>query len=229
MHVSKRLEAIASLVNQGSRIADIGSDHCVVPILLIEQKKVTYAEAVENKKGPYMKMCHEIAAHGLEGVIHPVFADGIESLSKEVDTVILAGMGGRLIVSILEKHPERLKGVSSLVLDPHGDLPYVRSFLAENGFFERASLFFYDEGIAYDVMKWERNDDKAVYSELEINFGPTNLKHPPKDWLLYWEKQRQYHETMMAKNLPEEKRKEHQKAIDQIEKAIAIAKANYSL
>ena len=55
MHVSKRLSAIASLVKKDSYIADIGSDHCVVPILLAEQKKIVYAEAVENKKGPYQQ------------------------------------------------------------------------------------------------------------------------------------------------------------------------------
>ena len=226
MHVSKRLSAIASLVDKGSYIADIGSDHCVVPILLAEQKKIVYAEAVENKKGPYQKMCHEIQSHGLEDVIHPVFADGIEALGEKVDTVVLAGMGGRLIISILEKHPERLKNVSSLILDPHGDLPSVRSFLASKGFLECASMFFYDEGIAYNVMKWGKSSAPVTYCQQEIDFGPMNLKHPSEDWFLYWEKQLRYHEGIASKNLPLEKRKEHLESCQKIRDAIATAKQN---
>ena len=85
--LSKRLQSIANLVPKNSYIADIGSDHAQLPIYLCETGTVSWAQAVENKTGPFLRMTHAIQESGLEGHIDCSRSDGIAGLDEGVDTV----------------------------------------------------------------------------------------------------------------------------------------------
>ncbi len=225
MEKEKRIEIIASFVDNGARIADIGSDHCAVPILLMRQKKITFAQAVENKKGPYQRMRQEILKSGFQANIHPNLSDGIESLDPTVDTLIIAGMGGRLILSILERHPEKLENIKTIIVDAHNDRPMVISKLSEKGFVLDNNEFFYESGIAYDVMKWTRSAKKASYSEIEVEFGPFNVLRKNEAWRAYWQSEKQRMIGILSqKGLPEKKKIECEQKIALIEAAFAYRK-----
>ncbi len=113
--------AVASLVPAGARVADIGSDHAYLPAALVLDGKIDFAIAGEVVKGPYENAVHEIKDHQLEGRVIPRLADGLAAIepADKVDTITIAGMGGSLIASILEKDKNKLTGIKRLVLQPN--------------------------------------------------------------------------------------------------------------
>ena len=106
--LSKRLQAIHDMLPKGVT-ADIGSDHGKLMIALFKSGKVTKGYAIENKKGPYQRLVKALEEENLIDDIVPLFSDGIDDLPPEVKNIVLAGMGGDLIIKILKKHPEKLK------------------------------------------------------------------------------------------------------------------------
>ena len=123
--LSKRLETIASLVPK-SVVADIGSDHGKLMIELFNSGKITKGYAVENKKGPYSRLVKALEEEGIIDNVIPMLSDGITELPKCVNTVVIAGMGGKAIVNILKKDLSKLANVDTLVIDAHSCLPYLR-------------------------------------------------------------------------------------------------------
>ena len=102
MKLSKRLELVASFVPKGSRIADIGTDHGHLPICLVEQGICPGAVAMDVGRGPLGRANAHIREHGLSGVIETRLSDGLARLRPgEADTVVMAGMGGQLVIHIL--------------------------------------------------------------------------------------------------------------------------------
>ena len=92
-----------------STVADIGSDHGKLMIALFETGKIPHGYAVENKQGPYNRLVKALTERNLEEDVVPLFSDGITDIPKKVSTIILAGMGGGLIIDILKAHPEKIK------------------------------------------------------------------------------------------------------------------------
>ena len=107
MQLSKRLRAVADFVTPQGRLADVGTDHAYVPICLMEEKKISGAIAMDIVDGPLQRARENIAAHHLETQIETRKSDGLEALRPgEVDTIVIAGMGGLLICRILEQGRE---------------------------------------------------------------------------------------------------------------------------
>lgn len=135
MHLDTRLSLIASLVRGGSRLADIGTDHAHIPVWLVGQGICLTAVATDIRKGPAARAAQEVAAAGLADRISVRLGDGLSPvLPTEVDDIVIAGMGGENIASILKAAPwtqdERLR----LVLQPMSKPEVLREFLLKNGF-----------------------------------------------------------------------------------------------
>ena len=135
MQLSKRLRAVADFVTPQGRLADVGTDHAYVPICLMEEKKISGAIAMDIVDGPLQRARENIAAHHLETQIETRKSDGLEALRPgEVDTIVIAGMGGLLICRILEQGREVAATVPEWVLEPQSDTDKVRAYLLEQGY-----------------------------------------------------------------------------------------------
>jgi tRNA (adenine22-N1)-methyltransferase len=170
-------------VDKGAIVVDVGSDHAQVPIYLLRTGVIAHAQAIENKKGPFLIMEKAIRKSGQSEKCAATMCDGLENVDPSADTAILAGMGGELIVSILEKDLTRLNGLKTIIVDSHTDLPFVRERIARLGYRMTDELFFFDAGKPYDIMKWTKSEEKADYSEKELYFGPINLQKKTPDWM----------------------------------------------
>jgi tRNA (adenine22-N1)-methyltransferase len=198
MTLSKRLLAVAEMIPEGAKIADVGSDHAQLPLFLLEEKRIQSAEAIENKPGPYARMAKAVRSSVYSEQVSLSLSDGISSLAEEVDTVVLAGMGGRLILRILKDHPEKLAQVKTIVVDAHNERPLLIAEMGALSYRLVRAKFFYDEGIAYDVMRFDKNIAPIVYSSEECLFGPTHLKEDPgPDFHAYWSKEESRYEGLL--------------------------------
>ncbi len=154
MELSKRLYTVASAVSPGHRVADIGTDHGYVPIYLIKNKYSPGAVAMDVNKGPLERAREHIRAEGLTNQIETRLSDGLLRLEpEEVDTVVIAGMGGSLICRILEARPEFFRSGTEFVLQPQSEWFKVRHLLHKRGYSIKREWFLEEEGKDYVIMK----------------------------------------------------------------------------
>ena len=154
-----------------STAADIGADHGKLMIALFETGKIPHGYAVENKKGPYNRLVKALEERNLEEDIVPLFSDGISDIPNTVSTLIIAGMGGGLIINILKAHPEKLKYVNTIIVDPHNQVPEVREYLSSIGFVIAEEKIIREDGIYYEIIKFLKGD-VAYLSDQDLEFGP---------------------------------------------------------
>ena len=169
-YLSTRLQVIHDLLPKGV-IADIGSDHGKLMIALFRSGKLTKGYAIENKIGPYNRLVKALEKEGLIDTIIPLFSDGIQDLPIDVKHIVLAGMGGDLIVEILKKHPEKLKYVSTIVVDAHGAVAKVREEISQMGYAIAEEKMVKEDDKFYEIIKFIKADI-AAYSEEDLEFGP---------------------------------------------------------
>ncbi|WP_159883871.1 tRNA (adenine(22)-N(1))-methyltransferase [Paenibacillus puerhi] len=174
IRLSKRLEKIACEVPKGSRLADIGSDHALLPSYLAQQGLIARGVAGEVNEGPYEAASRQVRAAGLKDKIAVRLGDGLEVLEPgEVDVITIAGMGGALIVSILEAGKAKLSGVSRLVLQPNVGEDAVRVWLLANGWELVGEQILEEDGKIYEILTADRPEDGADGSLGEPNEGQT--------------------------------------------------------
>lgn len=178
VHLSKRLQAIADFVEDGDRIADIGTDHAFLPIALVEEGRVPFAIASDIGAGPVAIAKQNIADAGLNAKIDVRLADGLQGISENdnLDTVVIAGMGGELIVKILAAGISHLDGTENLVLSPHRDTDQVRQWLSDNEFGILDEKILEDEGHVYEVMLVGHTVPDVPYNAADLAFGPVLRK-----------------------------------------------------
>ena len=159
MKLSKRLETIVSQAAKaaaGGRAADVGCDHGFVPITLVETGAVSRAIAMDVRKGPLMRAKAHIAAHGLSDVIETRLSDGLEKLNPgEADTVIIAGMGGELMLRILKDGAHVREHIRHWILSPQSELGVFRHGLEELGLAVTDEVMVEEDGKYYVIMTVE--------------------------------------------------------------------------
>lgn len=170
IRISKRLKLIHDMVPR-SIVADIGSDHGKLMIALVQSETIKKGYAVENKEGPFERLKNSLAINGVIDKVTPIFSDGIKDLPKDVNTVIIAGMGGLSIVNILKKHPEKLKNVETIIIDAHNAVPTARKEICQFGYTIADEKIIKEDNIFYEIIKFIKSD-QAIFSEEDLEFGP---------------------------------------------------------
>ena len=177
MQISKRLRAVASMVSQGYRVADIGTDHAYIPIYLIMEERCSSALAMDIGRGPLEKAEEHIRAYGLEEQIEIRLSDGLaEYRQGEADSIVIAGMGGALMTRILSGGAEKCAGVKELILSPQSELFLVREWLGENGWQIEREEMLREDGKYYTVMRAVRGT-MPRQRPVEALYGKYLLEH----------------------------------------------------
>lgn len=177
MKLNNRLATIASLVDgENIKLADVGCDHGFLAINLVLENKIDYAYAMDVNQGPLNNVKSNIEKYNLNNSIQTILSDGLIELNKEdFNQVVIAGMGGSLIVDILGKEIDKIQG-KTLYLQPNVNSYALRKFLLMNNFGIIDEVIIEDNGILYEVIKAQQPlVDKKEYNELELLFGRINL------------------------------------------------------
>ena len=157
--LSKRMEAVVNMVApQSFVVADVGCDHAYVSIALIEKEIAKKTIAMDVRQGPLRIAEGNVKAADLEEKIELRLSDGLEKLSPgEVDTIIIAGMGGLLVKRILEQGIEvlRVENPPVLILQPQSDMAAVRIFLHSSAYHIVQETMLLEDGKYYTVMRAE--------------------------------------------------------------------------
>lgn len=154
IELSKRMQAVADMVSEGNRVCDVGCDHGYVPIYLYQSGKAPFLLAMDINRGPLSKAKKHVQKFKVEDYITLRLSDGLAAYHiGEADTLLCAGMGGRLLMDILTREPEKTADFKELVLQPQSEIPLVRRLLREKGYVFLKEDMVLDEGKFYVVMK----------------------------------------------------------------------------
>jgi tRNA (adenine22-N1)-methyltransferase len=206
--LSDRLQLVLEQVPAGSRLADIGSDHALLPVAAVENGIAVSAVAGEVNPGPFDAARKGVAEAGLGHKIEVRRGDGLEVLKPgEADCISIAGMGGSLIAAILDrgKSSGKLEGVKTLALQPNVGEDILRRWLLNNGWVLTAEHILEEDGKIYEVLTAVPEDEAAgltnerLYAEqkldsglvcgkeLLLQMGPVLLKQPNGAFLSKWQ------------------------------------------
>ena len=210
-----RLNKLAEMVDPGSRLADIGTDHAYLPIKLVQEGKVAFAIASDVAAGPLQNAKTDIAEAGLGQQIETCLGSGLETLKDEdqIDTVVIAGMGGKLMVSLLEEAAGRGKYYSTLILEPNIGENRVRQWLEEHDYQIVAEDLVAEAGHTYELIKAKQTGKKHSLTAKEKDFGPLLLKQKDPVFLAKWTRQLAYYQQLLA-NLNKAKQKDADRIAD---------------
>lgn len=194
--ISKRLCTAASMICDGNRLADVGTDHGYVPIYLLQQKRIPSAIAMDINRGPLERAKEHIRLYQLEEYIQTRLSDGVEALLPgEADSILIAGMGGGLVIHILEDGEAICHEVKELVLQPQSELYRVRQFLDEQGYVVDAEEMVLEDGKYYPMMRVHYDANTLGLTEgkkqVEYQYGEKllEMRHPVLLEYLHWEKE----------------------------------------
>lgn len=154
LELSSRLRVIADQVPSGSRLADVGSDHGLLPLYLLSQGRIPSAIATDLHAAPLERGRQAAAEQGMETHISFRLCDGLTAVSPvEVDTIVIAGMGGETIAGILDAAPWSREKL--LLLQPMSRAEVLRPWLAGHGYAIRQEQLVLDRGRIYPVLTVE--------------------------------------------------------------------------
>lgn len=164
LQLSKRLKYVADFITAEYILADIGTDHGFVPIHQVLCKGTPKAYAMDINRGPLDRADEHIAEAGLTDRIETRLSDGMHKLNAgEAEAILIAGMGGALMVKILDEGEHALATAKELVLSPHTEADLVRCFIRDSHFVIDREGMVYDAGKYYVVLHARRavGEEKA--------------------------------------------------------------------
>ena len=170
--LDKRLLACAQLVRQGVKVCDVGTDHGYLPCYLIKNGIASYAIAADVNKKPLESAKKTVKEYGLENRITLILSDGLKEISKQdADDVVIAGMGGELIVRLVLACDWLRSCEKNLILQPMTQSSYLRKKLLEEGFQLVREIPVCEGGHHYSVMLWNYCGIRREIDELEALVG----------------------------------------------------------
>jgi len=164
INISERLKCVASLVNKGARVADIGTDHAYLPIYLVQNGISNKVYACDVRKEPLRRAKLHIDEYGLSDKITTQLCDGLKGINKgDVDTVTICGMGGKLMKNILKAGIDKLGDNTQLVLSAQSELRDFRKYLLETGIDIKSEHMLLEDGKYYFIFDCVYNTQDEYY------------------------------------------------------------------
>lgn len=153
MILPERMKKIVQQVSENSIVADIGTDHGLIPKYLLEKRRIKYAIASDVSGGSLEKARMLFKMSGLDCKTDCREGYGLSVLKPyEADEIVIAGMGGILIAEIIKRGMEVVFSCHSLILQPNTACPELRSFLNENGIGIFDECLVEERGKFYEIM-----------------------------------------------------------------------------
>ena len=172
IRLKPRLQTVADMVRDGSRVADIGTDHAYLPTALILSGKIPSAVAADLRKGPLENALETVRNNSVEDRIQLRISDGLKCVSPDdADDIVIAGMGGILISEILSAAEWIKDKKYKLILQPQSHDEDVRRYLFENGFSITEEEVCFEDNKVYICIGAVYTGTVSTHSEAEIMFG----------------------------------------------------------
>lgn len=175
---------------KGVTVADIGTDHALLPILLIENKTCPKVYACDVAKGPLMAAKTNIRKAGLSELIPTVLSDGLKNVPADADACIIAGMGCMTAVEILEASFGCLSHKKQIIVEVNRDTIKMRAWISDHHFTMEDEAYICDRDHDYIVLSFSPKEHVS-YTKEELIIGPILIQRKDHDYLNYCKKQKE--------------------------------------
>lgn len=159
MKLSKRLQTVASFVPDNSKIIDVGCDHALLDIYLMNTLKNIQILATDINENPLKIARNNLKKYNLQDKINLKQMNGLENIPNTIDTIIIAGMGGILITDILK--PEKLTNIKNIILAPNNEFEKVRHHLKKINFQIEKEELIIDDKKPYLILLLKKGKKKT--------------------------------------------------------------------
>jgi len=177
--LGERLQLCASMVRPGAAMADIGTDHAYLPIWLAKQDLIAYSIAADVKLGPLQKAQINIQRYHVQNTVSARLSDGLNAIfAPEADDIVIAGMGGEMIIKIITDAPWLKDKQKHIILQPMTSAEQLREFLAEQGFAVLKEQAVVEDGRVYSALLAEYSTEKISVDELYPHIGKLDAGTP---------------------------------------------------
>ncbi len=193
LHISSRLKKIAKYIAKGSYFADIGSDHAYLPTYVCLNDPTSKAIAGEVNQGPFQNAQDVVNMYDLTKQIDVRLGDGLDVLHTDLpDTLVIAGMGGKLIERILTDNLHQTLQINKLILQPNIDADRLRKWFIEQNYYLTHEEIVEENDHFYEILVAEQIEHENVYDASidqakQIYFGPLLLKERSTEFLKKWQ------------------------------------------
>ena len=169
--MNKRLHTIANMVKDGKGLIDVGTDHGYLPAYLAVNGYSGFLFASDIHAGPLNAARKTASDCSVENRINYLLCDGLDGCPPDqIDTIVIAGMGGDLICRILDKADWCLDHRYTLILQPMTKAEVLRYWLVNNGFSLEEERLVRDGGILYQIIR-TRFSQNMTLSDAELYAG----------------------------------------------------------
>ena len=181
IRLSPRLKQVYDFVEDNSKIVDIGCDHGLLEVYLL--KKNIKIVGSDNKQGPLDNAKKNYKSNKVDGELR--LGDGLDTYKGE-DGVIICGMGGINIISIIRNNISKIKDIDTFILSPNNYIEAVRKYLVRIGYYIENEVLVKDKYI-YNILVFKKG--KKRYKKKEYYFGPILLQNKDKLFYEYYERE----------------------------------------
>ena len=186
--ISDRLLACASFVKRGDRVADIGCDHGYLSIHLLTNGIARSCIAADINEGPLQSAQRNARKFGVANKIELYLSDGVQSIPRDFDCMVCAGMGADTIMSIIHHSNQWLKDPKyRLILQCQSKTPSLRKFLSVNGWRITEETVVRDGRFLYTVMEVCYQPEYPRLTIGQHYFPPALLENPAKELPAYYQ------------------------------------------
>lgn len=187
MRINERLKRVASYVDDNSYIIDVGCDHALLDIYLVKTKKNIKVIASDISDGPLEYAYKNIEKENLLSKIKITKRNGIDNLEKEVDTIVISGMGTSNVLDIIFRNKENLKNIKKIIISSNNDWYSLRKIFTENNYYIKEEDIILENDKFYPIVIFEKGTKK--YKKYELKYGPILLKSNNEVFKKYIEKE----------------------------------------
>ncbi|MDO4701391.1 MAG: class I SAM-dependent methyltransferase [Erysipelotrichaceae bacterium] len=172
--LSKRLHAVYKLIEEGSIISDVGTDHAKLPCFVVSSGLSSKAYAIDIKEGPLLQALKTIESQTLQDKVIPILSDGISHLPSDCNAVTICGLGWLTCEDILMNDIQSLYKLDYVIVQLNKDYHLLRKWISDHHFTIVDEEIVYD-GHYYIIIKFN-TDYHESYSDLQILLGPVLMQ-----------------------------------------------------
>ena len=171
LKLTKRLALIASYIEKDSNVIDVGTDHGLIPVYLAQNDIAKNIIAADINEAPLDAARKNAAKYNVQDKIKFVMTSGLDGIGREVDTVVIAGMGGENIAGILQNTPWLKLQNTKLILQPQTRIEILCRWLGDNGYNIRDAALTHESSRFYIVIiagVCISDTQKIYHSEIDL-------------------------------------------------------------
>ncbi|MBQ4571584.1 MAG: SAM-dependent methyltransferase [Bacilli bacterium] len=180
-----RLNAALDWIDLNDRLADIGCDHGYLAIEALK-KGIPFVQLIDNKEGPLNVARNNLNKYDYNNKTKFTLASGLLELDSKVNCVAILGMGGELIINILEEGYEKSSNVNKFILEANTKVPSLRKYLFNNKYEIVSEKIVKENNKYYELILCKKTNSIIEYDDLDIEFGPILRKEKSPIFIEKW-------------------------------------------